>query len=49
MMPEVQRDEADRRERGHRDQRERAEFARDAIVAGGFHLADRDRRELHRR
>ena len=34
VMPQMQRDETDCRESCHRHQRERAEFARDAIVAG---------------
>lgn len=48
-MPEVERNEADRREGGHRDQRESTEFARDAVVADRLGLGDRDRRKFDRR
>jgi hypothetical protein len=37
-MAEVQRDEADRRESRYREQRQRAEFARDAVVTYGRRL-----------
>ena len=39
-MRKVQRDQANRRERRNRDERERAEFARDTARRAGFRIRD---------